>query len=270
MKHLLFLILVILSIVVVACGGNSAPSPTVAATTNAPAPTEADVQPTNAPAPTQAAPTSAPQAAQTASSPTSAATAAATTGSQLEPPTGDPYDIIKNATLAQLQSKSFRATTSVESADGTKTQILIEYVAPGSIHVNLGHGEQIAIKDKGAWIKNGDKWEAAPPGMENLLFAMLSPESIQAILKNIQVSSVRFVGPDVLDGKPMFVYQYDTLIDLGSNQSIKGTSKAWIGALDHRAYRVESLTDSVAKPGAQDKTTATYEYDIPITIEPPI
>lgn len=260
MKRLLFLALSISGIVLMSCGGSPAPTPT---TSSPVVPTIAQSQPTTAPAPTQAP-------AQPTTAPESTPAPQPTTASNIEPPSGDPFAILKNATLAELQAKSFRATTTIESGDGKTTELVIEYVSPDRIHVISSSGEQIAIKGKGSWSKKGDKWEAAPAGMENILFQALTPEALDEQLKMIQANTVKFVGADLLDSKPMFVYQYDTVVDIGNNQSIKGTSKIWIGALERRAYRVESVSDSLSKPGTQDKITAVYIYDLPITIEPPL
>jgi hypothetical protein len=64
------------------------------------------------------------------------------------------------------------------------------------------------------------------------------------------------VGPDILDGKPMLVYQY-TL-----NNS---PAKLWVGVADGLPYKVES----VSKSGA--KTTVTIsDYNAQIVLTPPI
>jgi hypothetical protein len=82
------------------------------------------------------------------------------------------------------------------------------------------------------------------------------------------VDSVQFIGPELLDGKPMFVYAYKTKVDLGNAVS-NGNSKIWMGALDGRAYHIESDSESITAKGKMDHTTVTYEYDIPLTIEAP-
>lgn len=280
MKNIVFVIVCLSGVFLMNCGGSSA-------TSASPSPTLARTQPTTASAPTLALPTiatgtqgpeptialeqstSAPESTQAPAQPTTASQAATASTTDLQPPSGDPFNVLKNATLAEIQAKSFRQTTTIVSGDGKTSQLMIEYVAPDRIHLVSASGEQIAIKGKGAWVKHADKWQASAPAMADVFFQALSPAGIDELLKTIQVKSVKFLGPELLDGKPMFVYQYETSIDLGG-QSIKGTSKMWIGALETRAYRVESISDSIAKPGTQDKTTSIYLYDIPITIEPPL
>lgn len=253
MKKILFLMLLGLIVLINACSGAPAPTQAVSQPTNAPAPTDVPSPPTAISGPTTApAPTQAPN-------------------TNLEPPSGDPFNVIRDASLAQLQAKSFRATTSIESGDGQTSQLLIEYLAPDRLRVKYGEGrEQIAIKGKGAWTKDADTWEAAPPGYEEFFFKSLSPEGIDETLKTVQVKTIRFVGVELLDGKPTFVYEYESVVDAGGGNSITGTSKIWIGATDRRTYRVQAVSDSITKQGAQDKTTVIYEYDIPLTIEPPI
>lgn len=256
MKNLLFMMLLGLIVLGNAC---SAPAPTRAPSpTNAPAPTQAVSQPTNVPDATDVPvqPSTVPTVPQS--------------GGSVEPPSGNPFDVISNAFLAQLQAKSFRATTNIEPASGDPSQFIIEYLAPDRLHVITDGEEQIAIKGKGVWSKEGDTWEEAPSGFAEILFAALTPESVQKTLKTVQVNSIRFVGVEQLDGKPMFVYEYESVVDAGGGNSIQGKSKVWIGATDRRTYRVEAVADSASKPGAQDKTTVTYEYDIPLTIEAPI
>lgn len=247
MKQLLLYAVLLCTFVLAACGGSPAP----ANPTAAPSSGSDSLPATLVPAATQVAPTTA-------------------ANTSVEPPSGDPFDVIKNATLAQLSAKSFRAKTIITHADGTISNLLIEYVAPDRIRVVTDEGEQIAVKGKGVWLKEGDTWEAGPPGMENLFFNALSKESVEQTLGFVTVSSVKFAGPDLLDGKPMFVYTYDSRVDLGNNNFINGKNKAWIGALDRRVYRLEGENESTNEPGKIDKTVITYEYDIPITIEPPL
>src|SRR5262249_4717999 len=140
MKRILIFVGIV-SLFLAGCGGNAAP--TSAPPTSAPAPLPAIVQPTNPPPPTQApsstegpAPTAvSAQATDTmepttevqptaAAQPTSAAQPTAATG-DLQPPSGDPFDVLKNATLARLQAKSFRTTTTIESGDSKPTNLLI-------------------------------------------------------------------------------------------------------------------------------------------------
>jgi hypothetical protein len=241
MKRIVITVLSLICIGLMSCGGSAAPAPPTTSATPPIVPAATD------------APTIAP------------------TQTPIQPPAGDPFEFIKSATLAQLQATSFRATTNLESGDGTKSQLIIEYVAPDRIHVNLGGGnEQIAIKGKGAWIKENDTWEASPPGSEAILFSALSPESAEQTLANTKIDTVRFVGVELLNAMPMFVYTYESEIDMGTGATIQGMNKVWIGVVDRRVHQVEATTNSIVKEGAQDRVIATYEYDIPITIEAPI
>lgn len=246
---------------IMACGGNTAPpvNPTVVNSTRAPQAL------TSAPAATKA-----PMATVTTASAVPTQTTAAVVDAAA-PPSGDGYDFIRKATLAQLSSKSFRGTTKTLNADGTSTTLVLEYVAPDRIHmISNGATEQIAIKDKGAWIKSGGKWTSLGDATTaNMVFGLLDPKAIDELLKQIEVSSVKYVGSEMLNGKPTFVYVYTTSFSTGT-QMLKSNSKVWIDAADQRIVRLEALNDSLTKPGAQDKLTLDYEYDLPLSIEQPI
>lgn len=277
MKRLLLLVTVGMYCILMACGGNTAPpvNPTsVPVQATAQIPTLAN--PTGAPQATQVATnapgsTDAPAATVTVSSAEPTQTTAST-GSLPPPPSGDGYEFIRKATLAQLQSKSFRATTNTLNAGGTSTTLVLEYVAPDRIHlVSNGTTEQIAIKDKGAWVKSNGKWASLGDATAaNMVFGLLDAKAIDELLKQIEVSSVKYVGAEILDGKPTFVYQYMTSFDTGGTQVLKSNSKVWIDALDQRIVKLEAINDSLVKPGEKDTLTVTYEYDLPLSIEPPI
>ena len=162
-----------------------------------------------------------------------------------------------------------RAKTTIDSSDGKQTTITIEYVKPDRVRViQPDGGEVIAIKGKGAWQKTGDKWQPMGTQAADMFFTFLEPAAIEEMLKLIQVDSVQLVGPELLDGKPVFVYTYKTKIQ-SAGQPIEGSNKIWVGAVDGRAYRVETTSESLVNKGKQDHTLATYEYDVPLTIEAP-
>lgn len=265
MKHILYFWLGLSLVVLIGCSGSTpAPTPT-AIPTNVPpsvAPQTTALQattlapPTDAPAPTVLAATGAP-------------TALSGGAGDLKPPEGAPLDVVKRATLKAFEANSVRAKTVIDAADGSHITLLIEYVKPDRVHmVQPDGGEFIAIKGKGVWRKTGAAWEGMGAEAASMFFTFLEPTAIEETLKLIETDSVQFVGPALLDGKPMFVYTYKTKLDMGT-QATQGSNKIWLGALDGRAYRVETVSDSPVLVGKQDHTLATYEYDIPIVIEPP-
>lgn len=263
---------------VAACGGTApaptnAPAPTqAAAVTQVAAPTQAP-KPTDAPKPTEALPTDAPKptdapAATVASEPTQAAAPTTAAGGDVKPPEGAPSDVVSKAMLNVFNADSVRAKTLI-SFGGQKQTLVLEYIKPDRMRLVQGEdGEQIAIKGKGMWKKTGDTWESQGAEMADMLFGFIDPAAVQETLKSIKVESVKFVGPELLDGKPTFVYTYETSVDLGGVTN-KGVGKVWIGALDGRIYRADSESDSLSSPGSKDTTQAIYEYNIPLTIEAP-
>lgn len=273
MKIFVFITSIVLLMGIVACGGTT-PTATLSPVSNptaAPAPTNASVptnavEPTNAPVATNApAPTDAPAPTQ-AAAPTNAP---ASGSGDVKPPEGAPLDVVKKALLSVFESKSVRAKTVLMPAEGESQTLLLEYVKPDRMRIVQPDGtEQIAIKDKGIWKKEGDTWEGEGPEMANMLFGFIEASAVEESLKNIQIDSVQFVGPDLLDGKPMFVYTYKTQVDLGGTKN-NGVGKIWIGALDGRPYKGDSESDSMASPGKTDRTEVTYEYDLPLDIQAP-
>ena len=72
-----------------------------------------------------------------------------------------------------------------------------------------------------------------------------------------------FVGSEVLDGTPTWVYQYTT--NIKGPPALKMSSKSWIGIADNLPRK----TEQESKPG--QKTTVTYyDYNANITINAPI
>jgi hypothetical protein len=106
---------------------------------------------------------------------------------------------------------------------------------------------------------------------EATAFAFLDPKNIDQMRTSINLGQIQLVGADLLDGKPMLVYQYtlDVKSAVSGSPDVKGTFKIWIGATDSRAYKIEGDTDSLVSAGSKVHMSITFEYDIPITIEPP-
>jgi hypothetical protein len=257
MKYILSCILGLLLIAAIGCGGSTpAANPTAAPT---------KVPPTNAPATIAPAPTNTP-APTKAVAPTNAQ---ASGGGNVKPPEGAPLDVVKKSLLSVFESDSVRAKTVLMPAEGESQTLLLEYVKPDRMRIVQPDGtEQIAIKGKGIWKKEGDTWEGEGPEMANMLFGFIEASAVQESLKSIQIDSVQLVGPDLLEGKPMFVYTYKTQVDMGGTKN-NGVGKIWIGALDGRPYKGDSESDSIASPGKTDRTQVTYEYDLPLEIQAP-
>lgn len=236
------------------------PSPTmVAKPTAAPSPTMA-AKPTEAPKP-MATPRPAPTAEPTPVKPTEATKA--------EAPTGQAgIDLLLGAMRAQLAQKAFRMNMTTEDGGKTTTMIM-EHVAPSSFHSKTA-GTEFIVVEGATYIKEADgKWQKTPMDMSGMVSQILSPEVVEDLAKHITVEKMKFLGPDLIDGKPMWVYQYETAMDLGGTK-VDSAAKVWLGVLDKLPYRQESESDSFVNKGSKTKSTIVYEYDPGIKIEAPI
>jgi hypothetical protein len=271
-----FLVLIAVLMLVTACGGGAKPASPTAAPTQPAAPAKvagptaapAPANPTAAPKATEVPPTEAPKPTE-APLPTNTPQPAPTEAPKVEAPTGQAgIDLLLGAMRAQLAQKAF--SMNVTSEDGGKTSnMTIEYVAPDSFHSKMDGTEFIVVKGA-TYIKGADgKWLKSPMDMSNAISQLLSPESVEELAKNMTLEKLKFVGPDLIGGKPMWVYQYETTMDL-TGSKISSAAKVWLGVLDKLPYRQEGESDSILNKGGKTKSTIVYEYDPNIKIEAPI
>jgi len=283
-----FLVLIVVAVALAACGGGGKSAVPAAVPTQPSAPTKAAaptavpaaVKPTEAPRATKAPPPTVaakPTAVPTQAKPTEAPKTEAPTveapmaeAPMAEAPTGQAgIDLLLGAMRAQLAQKAFRMNMTTEDAGKTST-MTIEYVAPGSFHSKMSTGTELVVVKEGSYIKGSDgKWQKSAVNMSSVVSQVLSPQAVEDLAKSITVDKMKFLGPDLLDGKPMWVYQYDTTMDLVGTK-INNTAKVWLGVLDKLPYKQEGESDSVLNKGAKTKTSGTWEYDPNIKIEAPI
>ncbi len=271
-----FLALVAVVVLAAACGGGAQSTAPGAAPAQPPAPTQAvataaapaAVKPTEALKPTEAPPTQAP-APTVPPAPTDTPQPAPTEAPKVEAPTGQAgIDLLLNAMRAQLAQKAFRMT--VKSEDGGKTtNMTVEYVAPDSFHSKTDDFEFIAIKGASYVKDTAGTWEKSPIDMSPMISQALNSDMVDELTKNMTVDKFKFVGPDLIDGKPMWVYQYETTMDLAGTK-VNSAAKVWLGALDRLPYRQEGESDSILNKGGKTKSTIVYEYDPNLKIEAPI
>jgi hypothetical protein len=214
---------------------------------------------TQAPAPTAIVATVQVGQAATAA-PTTAPGAATAAPTGAGAPSGDPFDVIGQALRAQLSAPAYRRHTTGVDGD-TTYDILIEYVAPDYLHQVTGKNEYVYIKDVGTWRKGSDgTWIAAPTDSGAQVFAALDPATVDELLKSVDVSQVKFLGPQVLDGRPTWQYQFVTHTDIGNGKVLTATSKLWVGVADGLPYRTETESDSVLHEGAKTQSISVSEY----------
>jgi outer membrane lipoprotein-sorting protein len=111
-----------------------------------------------------------------------------------------------------------------------------------------------------AYLKLGDKWQKAalPKGID---LSLADPKKLETEMGT--TTDIKFVGSEVLDGTPTWVYQYTT--NIKGPPALKMSSKSWIGIADNLPRK----TEQESKPG--QKTTVTfYDYNANITINAPI
>jgi hypothetical protein len=284
-RYRVSVLIVALALLVAACGG-AAPTatpavtakPAVAATTvpatatvaaplaaatatkaTIPTATTAAAQPT---ATTAAAPT-----ATTAPKPVATATPAAP-----QAPAGNTPDVIANAQRAMIKQKAVRMTTSVTLPTGQAVVNLVEYLPPDRVRMSNNGTETIAIRGKGAWRKTATgAWQVVPGGdtLVDTLMIAFDPSNIDTTMANVQVESFKSLGADVVDGKPMRVYQYATSMKAGDTTT-SSVAKVWIGLTDSLPYKIESDIAGDASSAAGGKVQIVYAYDPSIKIEPPM
>ncbi len=260
-----------------AAGGQSAQqtiqaaAPTIAANAQSAQQTLQATAPTIVAFATQAAPTVSALATQVGPTVAAAATAAATTVSGAAP-SGNPGDAIVNAEK-QFLTKPVRMTSVTTDSDTNqpKTTVL-EIQPPDRFHMVPASGTEIIIVGgQGTWIKQGGNWIKSPLDMSGLVSSFYSPDVIQKIQQSVQLKPAQFVGPDILDGQPMWVYQYSTTLTGAApgGGDLTTQSKIWIGAVDGLPHKTESNGPSATKQGVTTHTVITYQYDPNLNIQPP-
>ncbi len=207
---------------------------------NNPTPTKTSAPPTVPPTPT---------AVPTATQPPATATAASS---------ANPLDALRKVFSGWGSVKSFRAkftrTSGTTTSDGT-----LEVVLPDHFHFISKQSEVIVI-GKTFYIKTGTQWQkvALTQGFD---FSFADVKKLQEELG--VATEVKFIGPDVLDGAPMLVYQYTSTYK--GPPAITTTSKVWVAVSDSLPRKSETTGSTGAKT-----VTTFYDYNANIAINPPI
>lgn len=176
------------------------------------------------------------------------------------PSSPNPAELLSKAFTALSSAKTMRLTIQTTTGGKTTTAVF-EYVSPNAFHVIQPTGdEEIVIKDKGAYEKKGGKWSklAIPANLLDNIVATVNPVSIiDKERQKLDQKTTPQVGADIVGGKPMVTYQYN------NPQGKQGYIKFWYGATDGLLYRFEGSDQTT-------KGNGTIEYNIPISIAPPI
>ncbi len=175
-------------------------------------------------------------------------------------PAANPLDALKKVFTGWGSVKSFRGK-SVRTTGTTTTESNFEVVLPDRFHV-VGKTSEVIIIGQTYYSKVGTKWTKVPlPQGFDISFA-----DAKKYLEQLNaVTEIKFIGPDVLDGAPMLVYQY-TVTGKIQNTSFTTTSKIWVAVSDGLPRRNESTSSLTS-----GKTVTTFsDYNANIVIEPPI
>lgn len=248
------LALLSLAALLVACGGTQA--------TDTPAAQQPAAQITSVPAnPEPAAPgaTAAPET--TAAPPPTAAPAAPAA------PSGDAKEAVLAASRAQLSSGPFRSVTTV-TTEGKTSEITAEFVPPSSLRsviVDEGTQTEMVILGEQMWMKQGAEWTAMPGGGPQI-GAMLAEFAQDPESRGVAISNAQYVGPDVVNGTPTWVYTYDATFGEGEGV-VQSTNKMWVSVATGLPLKQEGASDFMGKPST---SSAILTYDPSITISPPV
>lgn len=250
-----------------ACGGgDSKPAPTSAPAAAAPVKTtEPAPIPTQVPAPTATAapaPTATPEPT-VEPEPTAVPEAEAPTGQAA-------LDLFKEVAAAQAAQKTMRMTMTSEK-NGKVTETVMELIRPDRLKSSGGPGGEMIIIPEGTYMRETDgEWIKAPFDLSGSMNEMLSMADTEELLKYLNIDNLHLVGGGIVDGRPCWIYEYETTIKV-TDITMQTQAKIWLGIADKLAYKSESVTQSSADPaGATTTTTVLYEYGLDLEIEAPI
>lgn len=204
-----------------------------------------------------------------------------TTSSGSVQPSSDPREDLKKAFTAQLAATSFRYRLEFSSASGGHTEA--EFVAPDRYHVSviqqLAPGrdirQEMIIIGKNSFMKIADMpWRKDTDSGQTTMAKTIASTAQQFCGEDVnqrmmKYEDIKFVGPNVLDGQPVLVYQFRLR---GARGQTPG--KIWISANDSLPRKIEHEGGPAPVPnadGSNNKLTVTYyDYNTNIKIEPPI
>jgi outer membrane lipoprotein-sorting protein len=154
--------------------------------------------------------------------------------------------------------KSFKASMNGEGQTPMRTEM--EYVAPDRYRVSTGNAMNVVIIGRTTYMKIGDRWQKMDLPLENAISEMRTAFNKEAMK---WVSDVKYTGDDTVNGKAAYVYQYH---GKGPENVSEHESKLWIAKSNGLPIKVEATY----KSGNLKSMTIEYDYDTPVSIEPPV
>ncbi|HYP29726.1 MAG TPA: hypothetical protein VE262_23640 [Blastocatellia bacterium] len=177
-------------------------------------------------------------------------------------PGGDPIEAIAKSMRAQMDVRSFRVRMEFSYA-GNDNARTVEFVAPDRFHMISDKNEVYIIGPDTFMKDEKGRWQKVPMDVNAMIQSFRDPTIIDEVRRS---ASAKFIGPDVLDGAPMLVYEYSMSNAFGTNST--STTKSWIAESDGLPRRLE-IDGEINSVKARAVNTY-YDYNADIRIEPPI
>jgi hypothetical protein len=177
-------------------------------------------------------------------------------------PSGDPRADIEKLGQRFLSAKSFRAR--MESIGGGPVTSEVDFVAPDRFHLRTatpaGEEVDVIIIGKTTYMKADDKWQKVPMDIGSMI-----PNFRDAFNREGMkgMKDVKFEGEDIAEGKAAYRYSY---IGQAPQGGVEFSSKLWIAK--DTGYPVKIVADY--KTGEMKSMTIVYDYETPLSIEPPV
>jgi hypothetical protein len=209
--------------------------------------------------------TAAAQAATSTVAPAAATVAEATlaTAPTTAPTAGSPLEALSSAVHTLTAVTSYRMTvTNVGGPASDNGTFTYELAKGGDFHIASSKGEFYRIGDT-FYIKQSAnaKWLKVTASIGTGLTAgLFAPRDL--VTKATTAKNVSLAGPDILNGKPMLVYQYSPD---PTQQPNMVSAKLWVGVADGLPYQV------IANNKNGGTTTIVFtDYNASINLTPPI
>ena len=164
-------------------------------------------------------------------------------------------EVFVRAQKAVFDQASFRATTDA-LLDGKHETVIVEYLKPDRIHEKIGTHMEIIVVGKNSFMRGeGGAWKRSP------VFANIAQEAKKTIAGQalLEGAVITPLGSENLNGTPTMTYRVSY-----KDNGIESITKYWIGTSDNLPRRAESTAKNIKY------STATFEYNINLKINPPI
>jgi hypothetical protein len=193
--------------------------------------------------------------------------------------TPDPREEVIDALLT-LSTSTYRMDVTTMLVDGTTQKSIMEFIPPDAKHItDESTGMEYIVVDQVVYVKTDAEAGWVRTQVPAEIYLGDTEQTAESISEGI--NEVERLGADTLDGKPMTVYQYNSITET-SGVRLQNQTEMWVGDEDGRLYKMfingEVLATSqdqasgeftyAAQP-AQTTTLITYDPEISITAPVP-